>query len=241
MKNVFYYATTPVSRVLWRAGDSTSSILSSIFRFQGLSQENNNLKEENERLLAQNASLQETLRQGIETQSALLNTQGDNLALVLAGTIGLDSVGDFIVIDKGSVDGIAENMPVISAQKVLYGRVFKVYKNFSQVMLISNKNSVVDVKIQDSNAANPFIYGAAKGSGSLSLYLDLVSSEAEIKEGDVLVTSALEGVFPKDLLVGKLILKNKNDLKPFQTAGIQPFFDVNAMDNVFVVTNYMKK
>ena len=106
--------------------------------------------------------------------------------------------------------------------------------------IFPNKNSVLDVKIQKSDATLPPVYGAVKGKGWLAVYLDLVPVDSEINSGDVLITSALEGIFPKDLLVGKITSKDKNDLKPFQTASIDPFFDVKKTDKLFVITDYMK-
>lgn len=229
-----------------------SDFFSSFLVFGSLKKENNNLKEENQKLLSQLSSLQQSLQNNQELKNAIENTKNNNFSIVLSKAIGLDSENDMLVIDKGLDDGILENMPVISGNKVLYGKVLKVYKNFSQVMLISNKNSVLDVKIsrslddrgssiksgQNNNPAKPLIYGAVKGNEGLSLYLDLVNADSEIKEGDALVTSALEGTFPPDLLVGKITSTNKNDVKPFQTAQVQPLFDVKNIDTLFVIINY---
>ena len=52
------------------------------------------------------------------------------------------------------------------------------------------------------------------------------------------MTSAIEKSFPKDLLVAKIIQKEKNDQKPFQQAQISLFFDIKDADNLFVIKNY---
>lgn len=247
IKNYFYFMTAPFFKAFWQSGDNVSDFFESFLNAGGITQENNNLKQENQQLLSQINLLHKTIKQSQSIKEVIKNTQKDDFKFILAEIIGLDS--DFIMLNKGSDDGILENMPVISGQKVVYGKIFKVYKNFSQVMLISNKNSVLDIKVgpweslqvqQDNNPEKNSIYGAVKGGGKLSLYLDLVPLEAEINQGDVLISSALEGIFPKDLLVGKIISKNKNDLKPFQTAQIQPFFDVKNVDNLFIITDYKK-
>ncbi len=238
IKNTLYVLTSPFSKTLWQAGDNTSSFFWSFLNIKGLSQENSNLKEENQNLLSQITSLQDTVKANQSIKEVIQNTSSDKFKLVFAETMGLDTEGDFILLNKGSDDGISENMPVISSTKVLFGKVFKVYKNFSKVILISNKNSVVDAKIQGDDPTKSPILGVVKGSGSLSLYLDLVSSDAQINQGDTLITSGQEGVFPKDLLIGKITKSDKNDLKPFQTAQIQPFFDIKNIDNLFIITNY---
>jgi len=138
-------------------------------------------------------------------------------------------------------------MPVINQQNILVGKVFKVYKNFSDIMLVSNKNSVINVKIQQQNVITDTsasatlpaeIDGVLKGDGGLTAHLDLVPINSNINPYDVLVTSSLEKSFPKDLLVGKILQKTKNDQEPFQKAQISLFFDVKTADNLFVITNY---
>ena len=84
----------------------------------------------------------------------------------------------------------------------------------------------------------PEIDGVVKGSGGLSAYLDLIPISSEINPEDVLVTSAIEKSFPKDLLIGKVVQEQKNDQKPFQQAKIRLFLDIKTADNLFVITNY---
>lgn len=240
IRNSFYSISSPFSKAFRQAGSNMSVFFSSFFNASAL-QENDNLKKENQKLLSEVALLQDLARQNQLVQEALDNTKSDNFKMALVQIIGLDLSHDAIIINKGLDNGISENMPLISGQKVLYGRVFKVYKNFSHVMLISNKDSVLNVKIQSSDAVKIPVYGAVKGNSNTSVFLDLVNADSEMKEGDILITSALEGTFPKNLLVGKITSINKNDLKPFQSANIQPFFDIKNIDTLFVITDYMKK
>ena len=105
-------------------------------------------------------------------------------------------------------------------------------------MLVSNKNSVVNVKVQQSDITAPEIDGVVKGDGGLQAFLDLIPINSTINLQDVLVTSAIEKSFPKDLLVGKIIQIGKNDQKPFQQAQISLFLDIKTTNNLFVITNY---
>lgn len=240
IRNFFYSIFSPIQKVLSDSGKNTAGIAGAFLNFANLQKENENLKQENQKLLAEMSLLQDIKEQDQAVKDILNCSQNDDFKLILANITGFDSNNDFIVIDKGKDDGVSLNMAIVSQQKVLFGKVFKVYKNFSQVMLLSNKNSVLDVKISsDSNVSNP-VYGVIKGKGGLSVYLDLVPTDSEIKVGDTLTTSALEGIFPKDLLVGKINKIEKNDLKPFQTASVNAFFDIKKTDKLFVITNYMK-
>jgi len=238
-------ATAPITKSFWQAGGGGYGFFGSFLNAQGLNQENSNLKEENQNLLAKIVSLEQTLQEDQAIQGAIENTKADKFSLVSSQVIGLDQMGDFAMINQGSDDGIAENMPVISNTKVLFGKVSKVYKNYSQVMLISNESSVVDAQIVSQNPPDPqnpqsSVYGIVKGNENFSVYLDLVPSSAQINPGDTLATSGLEGIFPKDLLIGKILQSDKNDAKPFQTAKVQPFFDIKNIGNLFVITNYQR-
>lgn len=239
IKNTFYSLSYPFQKTFWSAGESSSGFLGSIFQAGSLAKENDNLKSENQKLYAEVASLQSVVNGNQAQSNVSLTCQNSGFKLLMAGVIGLEGQ-DVLSINKGSADGISEGMPVISQQNVLFGKILKVYKNFSQVMLISNKNSIVNVKVQQEDITKPEIDGVVKGSGGLGAYLDLVPVDSKINPQDVLVTSAIEGSFPKDLLVGKIVQINKNDQKPFQQAQISLFFDVKSADNLFVITNYKR-
>jgi rod shape-determining protein MreC len=243
IKNDFYIVSSPIQKTFWSIGESSSVFLSSLFNAGFLTRENENLKNENQKLLSEVASLQ-SIEQGNQAQSDIsVACQNSGFKFIMAGVIGLDD-NDILSINKGSADGISEGMPVINQQNVLFGKIFKVYKNFSDVMLVSNKNSVVNVKVQQSDLLSqagtsaPEIDGVVKGNGGLSAYLDLIPINSVINLQDVLVTSAIEKSFPKDLLVGKIVQKEKNDQKPFQQAQISLFFNVKSVNNLFVITNY---
>ena len=238
IKNAFYNITSPIQKTFWLAGASSSNFFGSLFNGVGLSQENQNLKFENQKLLSQIAALQ-SIEQGNQAQSDVSSTcQNTGFKLVMAGVSGLNN--DILSINKGSADKIAEGMPVISQQGVLFGEILKVYKKYSDVMLITNKNSVVNVKVQQGDIALPETDGVVKGNGGLSAYLDLIPIDSSINSGDVLVTSALDKSFPKDLLVAKITQIQKNDQKPFQQAQVSLFLDVKTVNNLFVITNYKR-
>jgi len=241
IKNAFYTVSAPIQKTFWVAGESSSSFFTSLLKAGVLTKENENLKTENQRLLSQVAFLH-SIEQGNQAQSEISTTcQNNGLKFVMAGVIGLDG-SDILSINKGSADGISEGMPVINQQNVLFGKVFKVYKNFSKVMLVSNKGSIINVKVQQNSlvgsALAEEVNGVIKGKGGLTAYLDLIPIISEINLQDVLVTSSIEKSFPKDLLVAKITQKEKNDQKPFQQAQVSLFFDVKATDNLFVITNY---
>jgi rod shape-determining protein MreC len=244
IRNIFYIISSPLEKTFWSAGESSSGFFGSILNAGTLAEENDKLKKENQKLISEVTSLQ-AINDANQAQSDVsLACQNQNFKLTLAGIIGLDGQ-DILSINKGFDDGISVGMPVIGQQNVLYGKIIQVYKNYSQVMLISNKKSVINAEIkqnegQDKSNSGPVsnIEGVIKGSGNLSVFLDLIPIDSTISQGDILITSSLEKTFPKNLLIGKITKVSKNDQKPFQQAEINPFFDLNNVDNLFVITNY---
>ena len=239
IKNTFYDLSLPIQKAFWNAGVSSSSFLGSLFNGVYLSNENENLKQENQKLLSQVLALQSITHGNQALSDVSATCQNADFKLLMVGIIGLDE-NDVLSINKGLLDGIVEGMPVINQQGVIFGKIFKVYKNFSQVILVSNKSSVINVKVQKDNIDAQDIYGVVKGSGGLNAYLDLVSISNNVSSGDIIVTSAIEKYFPKDLLVAKIIYNDRNDQEPFQQAQISLFLDIKNVDNLFVITNYKR-
>lgn len=239
-KNFFYIISSPISNVFIRVGGSTNKFFTSFLIPDQLRQENIVLQEENQKLLSDLSTLKDKLKEKYDLSMALEGIKDSEFKIILSKVVGVNLLDDSLSINKGEKDGISEGMPVISKNNVVFGRVIKVYENFSKVLLISAKNSSINVKIQSQDDGVKSIYGVLKGSGNLNMYLDLVDSELEIKEGDVLATSGLEGFFPRNLIIGEIASVNKSDLKPFQTAIVKHFFEIPNMDNLFIITNYKK-
>jgi len=231
VRSLFYSFSAPIQKVLWGAGEGTSDSLQSIVRVKTLKQELDELKLENQELLSQVVALKDLKEENETLRQALgLELQKD-FKLSLVQIIGKDISQDFILIDKGSKDGISENMPVITQQKVLVGKIGQVYENFSKVMLISHKESSFDAKIDD-------ISGVVKGQGDFRTLFDLIPREENLSQGDIIVTSALGGIFPKGLLVGRIKEIKRNDVDPFQQAEIEPFFDISQSEILFIILEF---
>ncbi len=241
LRNIFYSSSSPLQQKFWRAGESASGFIASFLNAGKISAENFKLREENQALLAKVSNLQEQQQLTEAIRGMILSDPERNFDLLAVEAIGFDTYQNSLLINKGALDGVSENMAVINAEKVLFGKVSEVYKNFSKIVLISDKNSVVDVKILNEDPMAPPVYGVIKGDGKLGLFLDLIPFNCEINENDTLVTSALEGIFPKGLLVGRITACFKDDQKPFQQAKVQPFFDAKTANKLFVILDYKKE
>ncbi|MDO8486290.1 MAG: rod shape-determining protein MreC [Candidatus Staskawiczbacteria bacterium] len=241
LQNYFYFISGPLQKTFLMAGNNASGFLGSFLEINNLIKENKELNIKNQELLEEIVALQQVKTENQALSGVASMEQENKFKLILADVIGVDSYQDFILIDKGSDDGVLENMSVINSQKVLFGKISKVYKNFAKVMLVSNQNSVLDVKTQKDDTVSPPIYGVVKGKGNFTAFLDTVPLDIEIKNDDILITSSLEGTFPRGLLVGKITEVYKDDLKPFQTAKIELLSSLKDIDKLFIINDYKKE
>lgn len=232
IKEFFYSIFSPVQKVFWQGGQGITSFFGSFSQFKNLQQKNQELEKNYYQLLAENIQLKELKTENETLREALGLEFQKNFTTILGQTISRDPSQDFIMIDKGLKDGLAVGMPVITSKKILCGRIFEVYNNFSVIMLVSAAASSFDAKVSDQD-----IFGVVKGKEGLDLEITLVPRDKDIKAGDQVITSPLEGIFPRGLLVGTIKDINKKDADPFQSASIQPLFGLRDLNMVFVVLN----
>ena len=194
---------------------------------------NEELKLKIQELIAENVALKELKRENEVLREALKAGLEKEFKLLSVEVIGKDISQDSLLVSLGSKDGILKDSPVINQQKALVGKIGAIYQNYSKVILISNKEITFDAKLSDAE-----IYGLLKGEGKGKLALDLIPREKEIKEGDLVVTAPLGGIFPKGLLVGEIVKVLKSDVKAWQEAEISPAFNFKELDTLFVITNF---
>ena len=233
IREFFYYISAPIQRFFWQLGDQSSDAISSFFSVKNLKKEADDLRIQNHDLLQQVGVLQALKDENEMLRSALgLELQKD-YKVFLSYAVGKDIAQEFLQIDKGAKNGIKANMPVITEQKVLVGKISEVHQNFSKVMLISDKKNSFDAAIQVKD-----ISGVIKGRGRSEMIFDLISRDKDISNGDVITTSSIGGIFPPGLLVGTVESVEKNDIDPFQQVRVRPFFDISEIKSLFIITEF---
>jgi len=233
VRNFFYKISEPLQKVFWRAGQKLSFFIDTFTEIKTLKEENERLKKENQKLLAELSLLKEVQKENQILRKALNLGLEKEFKLTLADVVFKDLSEDSISINKGRKHGIKEGLPVITQEKILIGRVFEVYKDYSKVLLISDKKSSFDGKIAERE-----VLGQVRGKGNLKISFDLVPREKEIKEGDLVETSALGGIFPSGLLVGKIKKVKGSDIEPFWQIEISSPFELDKLNKVFIILEF---
>jgi rod shape-determining protein MreC len=140
-----------------------------------------------------------------------------------------------LTLDRGADAGLAPMMPVVVADGVV-GRVHSVTAGTADVLVVTDLNSSIAVRVERTRArAN------VRGTGKLDLCrLDYALRAEDIIEGDPLVTSGTDGVFPRGLAVGKVtrLATERKQHGLFQDAKVVPAVDVTRVEEVLVLTSW---
>ncbi|HET9595117.1 MAG TPA: rod shape-determining protein MreC [Anaeromyxobacteraceae bacterium] len=158
---------------------------------------------------------------------------GPGRRLIGARVIGvrLDPKGlQLVTLDRGGDDGVARMMPVVVGHGVV-GRVHAVSGSTADVLLLTDRNSSIAVRVERSRArAN------VRGTGSPdACRLEYALRSDDMVEGDVLVTSGTDGVFPRGLPVGKIASLRRSGQGLYQSADVAPAVDVTKLEEVLVL------
>lgn len=214
------------------AGKGARSVVDHYFFLVNTQKRNEELRSENEALLAKVASMQEVqqenerLRKGLEFQTQV--TEKLVMAHVIAHDISSDYFG--IRIDKGSDEGMKVGMGVISPAGVV-GRVLRVTPHFSDVITLLDPDSSVDVIIQRSRARG-ILSGESKSLLCTMRYVDRLE---DVQAKDVVVASGFGGIFPKGLLVGYVTSVQPDTNGILQTITVKSAVDIYRLEEVFIV------
>jgi rod shape-determining protein MreC len=132
-------------------------------------------------------------------------------------------------IDKGSADGVRKGMAVVTPLGVV-GQVVAVTPRAAKVLLLTDPNSGIDVLVQRTRSR-----GIVSGSLENGTVLKYMKRSEDVQEGDRLITSGMDGVFPKGLMVGAVIKVRKQHLGLFQFVEVLPAVQTARTENVLVV------
>jgi rod shape-determining protein MreC len=237
---------TPISRILlnpivsaqtWLAKryQAVQSLITQPEDITTLRQQNSELEAENSRLQVQIVELQQQV-----TEAQLLATLVDyerrhvenqyTAASVIARDVS--PFMHYVIIDRGSDDGLRKGMPVIT-QQGLVGSIAAVTAGAARVQLINDPGSSINVILQQSGEE-----AVLNGQITGEIQLDMIRQNASIQPGDLVITSGLGGNYPANIVVGQVITVRNEASSLFQTASVQPAVDFSQLEIVLIITNF---
>jgi rod shape-determining protein MreC len=237
---------TPLSRIflnpivsaqtwLARRYQAVQSLITQPQDVSTLRQKNSELEAENSRLQVQIVELQQQV-----TEAQLLSTLVDyerrhvenqyTAASVIARDVS--PFMHYVIIDRGSDDGLRKGMPVIT-QQGLVGSIAAVTAGAARVQLINDPGSSINVLLQQSD-----VEAVLNGLITGEIELDMINQNATIQPGDLVMTSGLGGNYPANIVIGQVVTIRNEASALFQTASVQPAVDFSQLEIVLIITNF---
>jgi rod shape-determining protein MreC len=237
---------TPISRIVvnpiisaqtWLAKryQAVQSLITQPEDITLLRQKNVELEAENSQLQVQIIELQQQV-----TEAQLLSTLVDyerrhvENEYIAASVIARDvsPFMHYVIINRGSDDGLKKGMPVIT-QQGLVGSISAVTARAARVQLINDPGSSINVTLQKSE-----LEAVLNGQITGEVELDMISQNANVQPGDLVMTSGLGGNYPANIVIGQVVTVRSETYALFQSASVQPAVDFSQLEIVLIITNF---
>ncbi len=216
-------------RIIAGTYDGTASVVQGYVLLVKTERENRHLQDEIGRLRLENQMTAEIQQENERLRAAIgfekLNPPHSVLAEVIARESSPASVT--CTVNKGSSSGVERDLPVITSDGIV-GRVQAVLPGTAKVMLITDPGSTIAVRVQ-RNREEGLLEGKLDRCA-----LKYVSYYIDVQQGDVLVSSGLDGFYPKGLPVAIVTSVRKHESSSFQTVYADPIAKLSRLEEVLV-------
>lgn len=242
VSNVLNYLMTPLKVVSQNIANSTADTLKKKKTEEDYKKEVEKLKNELRTLRAVAVDYYNVKRENAQYLKFYdFKKQNKDLKFVSASIISKDpnELFESFTLGVGTNSGVYKNAPVIT-ENGLIGRVFEVSNNSCKVNTIFSPNlkaGVVDSRTGDTGV----ICGDIKTADQNLTKMMYLSAQHNIKPEDIITTSGVGGIYPKDIPVGKVLEIKNDEFDSSFYAVIEPFDDIKDIIDVFVITEFEGK
>jgi rod shape-determining protein MreC len=140
-----------------------------------------------------------------------------------------DPWSSIVTIDKGSSDGVKKDMTAITSRG-LVGKISNVSGSYSSLLLINDINFSSAARLQKSR-----VEGVLSGTGFRKCKLQYVPYEEQVENGDIVITSGLDSLFPKGIPIGYVSKVDKKGSGLFQDINVLPFEDTKNTEEIVII------
>jgi rod shape-determining protein MreC len=231
-RQVLLFVVSPFVRITSGTLQGVRTVWHDYVDLRGLRQENLRLQAEVTVLKRRTQQLEDQALETQRLQRLLGLRQAWPGAYLSARVVGKDATNWFksILVDRGSLDGVRRNMPVVTADG-LVGRVVDVTPTASRVQLLTDPVSSVGGLVQRTRVTG--IVSGNLGAGTRVRYLPLL---ADVVAGDEVVTSGMGGVFPKGIPLGRIMAVERKSGALFAEAALAPAAELGRLEEVMILT-----
>lgn len=210
-----------------------------IFRYEALEAENEALKEELAQL-QEDAREADFLQREIDRLKELLKLKSANEDYELVdGYIIARSSLDWVntlTINRGSAAGIEVGMCAITENGEVVGLVSEVGPNYAVIKTLLDSSVQISGTISTTAVSGVVTGGYASGLQDM-LYMDFLRSDAQIRNGDQVVTAG-STVYPRNLTLGTVVDAGFDDSGVAKYAVLEPAADIDNLEQIFILTAY---
>ena len=232
IKNFFYSISSPIQKKFDYFAKQIKNSWEFLNSLKEISKENIRLEKRIKELIVQNAEFKEVQKENEFLRSYLNLPDYQRYQIDLANVVGRDFQGleKYILINKGKLAGIKKDVPIVAFRNILIGKTIEVFENFSKVLLITSSNSKIPVLIQASR-----IEGLIQGFKGGLLFMNLVPRDIGVEIGQIVLTSGIDGIFPKGLLIGEISTVESLENEMFQKIEVVPATKMEKLEKVFII------
>ena len=225
----------PLLVVESQLADDASDFLRSYFDLVDVRRENLRLKHQLAQLEGQQRLMVELEAENRHLADLLELRDAMGTTAVAANVIASDATGlsRTLMLSEGDRQGLRRDMAVISTDGVV-GKLIAVSHDAARVLLISDHNSALDSFDQRSRSR-----GIVAGVVEDGLAMKYVDRADDIKPGDTILTSGLDGIFPRGLLVGTVTRVSREGTGLFLSIEVKAAVDFHQLEQVMVVTQHL--
>lgn len=233
-------AAAPFAAVVSAAASEVGNGVSGIVDGPGLREQNQQLQLKIGTLLRSNAILQEQAHENQILTSMLRYDDANNhmdfltARVITTGPNGPDSLDPYIIINRGTRDGLHNGMTVLNQDGYFVGTIVDIMSNAAKVLLMISPSSSVGAIDLKTRAV-----GLVEGKFAARPVFDFVVTSATIHVGDFIVTSGQDNLYPRTLLLGQVVRVRHSNVSVFQTAEIAPAANFQDLEMVQVVRNFV--
>ena len=226
----------PIESGLRAATRPVADFVNNVTDINRLTNDNRELQEENERLRVEVSRLRDVDRE-LQQVEQLLQLRGvrEGESFVAANVFASEpnNLQDVIAIDRGSADGLDEDMVVLTPQGSLVGSISRVLEHTAWVTVITDQTSAVSALIQESR-----VQGVVAGAADGTLTMEFVEETADVKEGDLVLTSGVGGRHPPGEIIGQVVEVSRTAQELFQQVHVRPLADLSRLEKVLVLDSF---
>jgi rod shape-determining protein MreC len=228
-----YYKSNIISR--------SNSVVGGFYReiaeyenYFNLKDYNSNLVKENAELKKQLFNSQQLLTAKYQDSSAITQMAYDKTYSVMPAKVISNSIANirnYIIVDKGSKDGITVNMSAIS-DKGPVGIVIDVSENYCCLMSFINKDMIVGAKVKSTGQLGQLKW---LGGDTRIARLDEMPKHIKLKKGDEIVTSGNSNMFPEGIPIGRVLEQKDDKLFNFANINVALYNDFSKLKYIYLV------